>query len=103
MVEHEAQDNLEQALAARTDLQRLLRSEGWARLAKIAEEQIVGRRDKFELSPLKAMDEVLEEQFMKGEISGIRFILALPETSVETLTATIDALNADLGNEDDNE
>ena len=105
MVEHEEeqdrQESLERAIAVRTDLQRLRKSEGWARLVEILQEQVETRRNVIELTPLASMDGVLEEQYKKGEIAALRLIIKLPETTIETLSATIEVLQQEQRDEDE--
>jgi hypothetical protein len=42
-----------------------------------------------ELTPLKAIDETLEQEFKKGEISAIRLFISLPQTVVDDLEEQI--------------
>ena len=83
-------------------MRKLLKSEGWARLREYAEAQIQTRRDDIELKPLEAMDQVLAEQFTKGEIAGIRHFVMMPENVVESLEAELEQLiNREEGREDE--
>lgn len=62
-------------------MQALLKSQGWARLSSIAEAQVKTRTAGV-LAPRKLGNE-FEQEFQKGEISGIRLFMQLPSISVE--------------------
>lgn len=66
-------------------LRDLLKSQGWAQVCRVAEDQLKVRRDSFELTPLKGMDEVLEQEFKKGEVAAIRLFIGLPQTVVDDI------------------
>ena len=74
------------------ELRKLIKSPGWVQLLKIADAQIETRRRAIILSPLKAMDEVLEQEYAKGEIAGIMLFLSLPETWMQSLMMNADKL-----------
>lgn len=52
-----------------------------------------------ELTPLKSIDETLEQEFKKGEISAIRLFIGLPQTAVDDLEQQI--TKRELEGEDD--
>lgn len=72
--------------------QDLLKSVGWARLSELANAQIEARRNMI-LAPEHEKPQVngkpVTEEFLKGEISGIRSFLQLPEVLVETTSEVI--------------
>lgn len=62
---------------------RLLKSQEWVQLGKFVDAQTKTRTDLIVLIPLKSMDAAFEQEFKKGEIQGMRFLLTIPETMVE--------------------
>lgn len=87
--EEQPQVLLEELHKARREFQELLKSQGWDRLSRAMEDQLTARRNTLELTPLKSMDEVLEQEYKKGEISMLRLVLTLPGTVIETTTEQI--------------
>lgn len=87
----------------------LLASEGWKVYCDVIEKQQVVRFDGIILSPLASMDQVLEQEYKKGEVAGLRMCLRLPQALLEAAEenlrqqrATRDA-SAEAGNEGDQE
>jgi hypothetical protein len=73
-----------------SNLNALLEHRGYRELMRIAEEQDVARVNTLVLTPLKTMDEALEQEYAKGEIGGIRLFKAMIPTMVEQLQADIE-------------
>lgn len=72
-----------------SDLNALVESRGWKRLQKITAAQIETRRNGYEAKPLKSLDETLEQEFLKGEVVGIRTFIQLPYDEIEDLQTQI--------------
>lgn len=70
-------------------LRQLLKSPGWDLLVKHANEQVKTRTDEVILRPLESTGKVTLQEYMKGEVGGIRLIMALPETLIEIAEAVI--------------
>lgn len=87
--EQQAVDSLEAVQAALVELRQLVKSSGWARLLRVAQEQVDTRTNTLILTPLESMDRMFEQEFKKGEISGIRLFLSLPESAVESLSQQV--------------
>ena len=84
-------------------LKDLLDHPAWRVYRAALMEQEVGRRGTILLQPLKALDEALAQEFMKGEVSGLNIALITPGVIIEQLEADIRVLNIQLEqkNEDD--
>ena len=76
----------------RLSLTQLLEQPGWRWLMKTADEQIHNRRQTFELTPLPNMDAIFEQEFKKGEISGIMLFQAIADHRIKELTEVISAI-----------
>lgn len=85
-------------------LKVLVASEGWKILVDIAKEQSHNREQKIVLVPLSCMDEVLPQEFMKGEVAGITVLLAMPKIQIEVCETVLEALKGmDDGSEENGE
>lgn len=85
-----------------SDLNSLVDSRGWKRLMQIAQAQIETRRNNYEAKPLKAIDETLEQEFLKGEVTGIRTFCQLPTDEIEDLQTQIATILEETENADSN-
>lgn len=64
-------------------LKALLDSEGWALYRSIIERQQVARFDAVILNPLQGADQVYPQEYMKGEIQGLRMAVTLPQAMLD--------------------
>ena len=85
----EMEEGLEEARRALHDLRGLLNHPGWDRLGEILEAQAFNRTQQVIKVPLETMDGTLEQEFMKGEISGLELFRLLPSTVIEQLELTV--------------
>jgi hypothetical protein len=60
----------------------------------LLDQQIANRRNQFELVPLEKMDQILGEQFLKGELAGFRVARIIVEARIEELESEIEELEA---------
>lgn len=70
------------------DLQELVKSPGWAQVLDLCAEQLYNRGEMIFKVPLMSMDEVLGQEYSKGEMAGIALFKEMPEltiTAIETL------------------
>ena len=63
-------------------------------------EQLEMRRNEYELTPLNTMDEVLKEQYVKGELAQLRLVLQFPRNLIDSAQHTIDLHARAEGDED---
>jgi len=56
---------------------------------EVAASQVEMRKQQVFLRPLKAMDEILEQEYQKGEISGIELFRQLVQVRMTELTEEI--------------
>lgn len=82
---------LPQAVRRKNALQDLLRSEGWAALKEVLQEQLERRRNEVELKPLSSLDAALAQEYMKGEIHQLRLLVVLPDSLIDEDKSVIDA------------
>lgn len=74
---------------------RLLKSLEWAQLGKFVDAQVKTRIDLIVLTPLMSMDSAFEQEFKKGEIQGMRFLLTIPETLVEVAKQQLEEMRTE--------
>jgi hypothetical protein len=79
--------SVEQTRDAIRALKELRSHPGWDIIRRIVNSQITSRIDSYILQPRKDMASEWEKEFQKGEVAGMRFILALPEQELDTLEA----------------
>jgi hypothetical protein len=81
------EDQVVEARARLQGFRELLSSKGWALLGEILQRQIALRTDTIVLTPLKTADEAFEQEFKKGEVSGMKLFATLPKTVIDEITA----------------
>lgn len=96
MDNRDASQLLREAQEERSSLVRLTYEPGWKWFMELLATQEQNRRNQFELVPLKAMDEVLEEQFLKGELAAYRTVQAIVKARIEELESEIDELEQEI-------
>jgi len=89
--EKEATESLEEAVEVNKVMHVLLRSEGWAIIAKTLEAKLAGSRNLLELTPLESTLEIGKQEYLKGEIATTRLLLALPTNMIDHSQDVIDA------------
>jgi len=72
----------------------LLRSPGWAMLSAIVNAQIAARVDQIMLRPVHDGEGAAQE-YMKGEVSGLKLILKYPEIELAQHSAVVEMYNDD--------
>lgn len=86
---HVSKELVTDAIKDRETLLTLVRNEGWQALKKIVDAQIEVRRSQLEEPGDVTLDNVPVE-FVKGEIKGMRTLMALPITLIENWEAVIE-------------
>lgn len=74
---------------------------GYQYLMEIAEAQVKGRMDQMILTPLEGMDQVLRQEYAKGEVAGIRLFTNIVEIRLTDLQEEIEDLVPREENEDE--
>lgn len=85
----EGQQELRELQEERFNLGELLKHPGYKWLMEVAASQVEMRKQQVFLRPLKAMDEILEQEYQKGEISGIELFRQLVQVRMTELTEEI--------------
>ncbi len=85
-----SEEEKEEAIKQKREMEELLQSPGWKTLIRIAEAQSLGRKNEVLLKPT---ENPYQQEYLKGEITGIELILRTPGTVVETAKALIEAAN----------
>jgi len=67
-------------------MEALVATDGWKMLAAVADAQVAPRKNRVTLTPTT---DVVEENFMKGEIQGIELFVNLPRKLIEESDAII--------------
>lgn len=81
-----------------SDFKSLLEHRGFARFMQVFREQLKHRIDKVTLSPLQNINEVLEQEFCKGEIAGITLVVDLIPARLELIKGEIEEILEELEN-----
>lgn len=93
-MEKELEAQLAEQRATLRSFRKLVASPEWGELVKIMENQ--QRVREFLLrQPLAGMDKVFEQEFQKGEASGIGLVLAMPQQVIDTAEAELQARGVD--------
>ncbi len=82
------QERLSEAVKIKTEMSNLISSPGWKRLQDISRTQVEGRTNSILLKPTES---AYEQEYLKGEIQGMKTLLAIPVTLVEDAMAIIDS------------
>lgn len=80
--------DLRQLQEERSKLGKVVESDGYQWLVALMENQIQARFQEL-INPLKGMDEVLHEQYLKGELSGIQTVRLMIPTYLEDVNSRI--------------
>lgn len=79
------------------EFQELSKSPGWERLVEYAEKQME-HRDVGLHAQAEGLDSCIRDEFVKGEIAGIRLFLKIPEAVVRDYTEQLTELKEVLDN-----
>ncbi len=82
------QARLSEAVKVKQEMQSLISSPGWKRLQEISKTQVEGRTNSILLKPTES---AYEQEYLKGEIQGMKTLLAIPVSLVEDASAIIDS------------
>ncbi|NOJ26562.1 MAG: hypothetical protein DA330_00920 [Nitrososphaera sp.] len=72
---------------------------GYKWLIRLADEQLEQRQRTLLLTPLKGMDEVLEQEYKKGEVAGILLFKEIVDIRIGVLKQEIDEYFEEKGDE----
>ncbi len=81
-------ERLAEANKIKGEMTNLISSPGWKRLLEITKTQVEGRTNSILLKPTES---AYEQEYLKGEIQGMKTLLAIPVTLVEDAKAIIDS------------
>ena len=85
-----------EAARAKRQMEEMVATAGWKRLCEIAEAQAQGRSNEV---LLKATDNAYAQEYMKGEVNGIRSFLKIPSVVIETSKQLIEQDEEEMGNQ----
>lgn len=89
--EEQVRAEMEELRKIQQEFQELLKHPGWVRLASYAEEQVRGRTFSFS-APAKGIDGAFEQEYMKGEASGIALFMNFPEIITKDFAEQLEVL-----------
>ena len=95
-MDNEHSQALRVAQEERSRLLSLTHHAGWKWYEEVLKNHIESRRNIYELRPLEKMDEVLAEQYLKGELHGLRLAKLMIHARIEELEDDIDNLEQKL-------
>jgi hypothetical protein len=79
------EENQREAQEALDQWGKFLSSPSWARIKYLIQAQVDGRMPSI-LAPLNGTEDIYSQEFLKGEIAGIRLMEAIPHLEIERLT-----------------
>lgn len=82
------QARLSEAVKVKREMEALTSLPGWKRLTEIARVQIEGRTNSVLLQPTSSP---YEQEYLKGEIQGMKTLVSIPETVMADSKAIIDS------------
>lgn len=82
-------EQLDDAIEVKGLMTRLKANNGWDRLCVVLEEKIEERDRKLD-HPLVGMDEVLNQEYVKGARQAYRSVLDMPDAIIESAEAVIE-------------
>lgn len=84
-------------------MQALLNHPGWDRLCKYWYAQIEGRKNEIVFTPIAQQAGQFEQEFRKGECSGLFTAISMPKTLIEETELMLKEMNQnERGNADGN-
>lgn len=98
-----AREELASALDMKKAYEELQAFPAWQILKAQLEKQVQIRTERVMLTPLKALDSAMEQEFEKGEVAGIRLVLALPQQMFDDLSFEVDKLLKEMEEENGRE
>lgn len=72
-----------------SQLRGLVKLPAWEKLMRYASEQLTGRIDNIILNPVNGADDTLKQEYLKGEVSGIKLFTKMPEILIAELEDAI--------------
>jgi hypothetical protein len=81
----EKEEELRELQEERSELKSLQEHRGFKRLLELARTQSEARKQAVFLTPLEKMDEVLKQEYQKGEISGIELFRSIVDIQITNL------------------
>lgn len=99
MGEEQWREQRKAAVMQKESFRGLTQHPGWERLREIVEGQINARTGAVLFRVLEDQNSVFAQEYMKGEIQGLRLVLALPDQQM----AEAEAVLAQLGLSDEDE
>lgn len=85
-----------------SSLNSLKKHPGYQYLISVAEGQIASRMQGLILTPLKTMDEVLEQEYKKGEVGGVMLFKEIVDIQIKALEDEIQSKLEELENVNEN-
>jgi len=101
--EEAKEESLENMRQVTSDLSSLLKSRGWAALLRYMEAQAAIREKNVIHTPCSSMEAVFEQEYEKGEISGIFNFANMPRKVIEDFSEEIKRREAKLPLEENEE
>jgi hypothetical protein len=96
---HELEERLSEAASDLSVWASLCEHPGWQRLVAVAEGQVNERAKRILHSPLKNQDGIFEQEFTKGEASGIELFRRIPDVQREQAQELVQQLQKEIENE----
>lgn len=86
------QERLSEAVKIKREMESLISSPGWKRLVEISRNQVDGRTNSILLKPTESP---YEQEYLKGEIQGMKTLVSIPGNLVEDAAAIIDSTKSE--------
>ena len=85
----------EEILSLLGQFRSLVKSRGWEQLVEYGNAQVAFRTNELILNPSTSLADLANQEYLKGEIAGIRLFLSMPDTIIEANKAYLTAIKED--------
>lgn len=95
MISDKQREEMEALRKTQREFQELLKFQGWAQLAEYAEKQISHREVGLQ-GQSQGLDQCISNEFVKGEIAGIRLFLNIPAVVIEDFDSQLEEIKEEV-------
>lgn len=95
MISEEQRVAMEALRKTQQEFQELVKSLGWAQLVEYAEKQMEHREVGLH-SQSQGLDDCITNEFVKGEIAGIRLFVNIPAVVIEDFESQLDEIKEEV-------
>lgn len=95
MISDKQREEMEELRKTQREFQELLKSQGWEQLVEYAEKQMEHRGVGLQ-GQATGLDQCISNEFVKGEIAGIRLFLHIPTAVIEDFESQLNEIKEEV-------